>query len=247
MCRAGGRRCPNAGGRSTQTTRQAVSRARRALRHARETGNPDRITAAQDRLDAARTAHRQAKDNAVSHHHDQGQDHAADHHPTAGHDRDVTPSTTDDDTTTTSSTQDTGTHHYGGFVLHNTNYAAGPIGGTLIQTGVVTGPVTFTADGVTAGGIGDVTPPPTDDDTNNVHGNAHVGSQHDVHHGTTRPTSRTRPTAGQDRDVTDRDRDDDTTDDQGGRRGTRNTASGNDHVTQQVGFTLAALRRLRRR
>lgn len=81
--------------------------------------------------------------------------------------------------------------------------------------------------------------------TNTASGNAHVGSQHDVYYGTTRTTSRTRPTAGEDGDVTDHDRDDDTTADD--RRGTHNTASGNDHVTQQVGFSPADLRRLRRR
>jgi hypothetical protein len=49
MCRAGGRRCPNAGGHPTQDTRQAVSRARKALREAK---------------------------NAVNQHHDEHQDHA---------------------------------------------------------------------------------------------------------------------------------------------------------------------------
>ncbi|MFD7658710.1 hypothetical protein ACFV4N_32450 [Actinosynnema sp. NPDC059797] len=114
---------------------------------------------------------------------------------------------------------------------------------------------------------GDVTPPTTTGDTtnrsstqdirthrhgglvirntNNVSGNARVGSQHDVYYADSRPASRTRPTAGEDRDVTDHDRDDDTTADD--RRGTRNTASGNDHVDQQIGFTAADLRRLRRR
>ncbi|ROP39094.1 hypothetical protein [Saccharothrix texasensis] len=195
MCRAGGRRCPNAGGRSTQNTRQAVSRARRALRQAKQTGNPHGITAARERLDTARTAHQQAKDTAVNPHHHEGQDHAADHDTTAGHDRDVTPAPTTDDTTTGPSTQDS-RHRFGGFMLHNTN---------------------------------------------NVHGNARVGSQHDVHHGTTRFTTRTGPAPRHDRDVTDHD------DDQDDATGTRNVASGNDHVDQQIGFTLADLRRLRRR
>lgn len=200
MCRAGGRRCPNAGGRSTQNTRKAVSRARRALRQAQQTGNPTEITAARDRLTAARTAHHHAKDTTVNHH-DNGQDHTADPPTTAGHDRDVTPPATDD-TTTQPSTQDSRTRRYGGIVLHNTNIA---------------------------------------------HPGSHVGSQHDVHHGTTRFTTRANPAARHDRDVTDHDQGD-TTADHGDRHdGSRNVASGNDYVTQQVGFTLADLRRKTRR
>jgi hypothetical protein len=94
MCRAGGRRCPNAGGRSTQNTRQAVSRARKALREARETGNPVRIAAARERLTAARTAHRQAKDDAVNQHHEH-QDHEHRDHAAA---QPVTPDRTGDET-----------------------------------------------------------------------------------------------------------------------------------------------------
>ncbi|MBP2340282.1 hypothetical protein JOF41_006460 [Saccharothrix coeruleofusca] len=216
MCRAGGRRCPNASGRSTQNTRQAVSRARRALRQAKETGDPAEITAARERLDTARTAHRQAKDDAVNQRHPKGQDPAADHDTTAGHDRDVTPPTTTDDTTTGASTRDESTYRYGGFTLHNTNIA---------------------------------------------HSGAHVGSQHDVTHGSTS----FRYTAGDDGDVTNHinealrraeeavhhathhDRDDHDTPNGHHGHSTRNVASGNDHVAQQVGFTLADLNRLRRR
>lgn len=103
--------------------------------------------------------------------------------------------------------------------------------------------------------------------TNIAHPGAHVGSQHDIHHGTTHVSDDHHADApGDTGDVTDdfretlrsagetlrhitrhtnrRDRDDEDRDD---RRTTRNVASGNDHVTQQVGFSLADLRRLRRR
>lgn len=82
MCRTGGRRCPNAGGRSTQTTRQAVHRARRAVQAARLTGDPAAIDAARERLDAAQDAHLEALEAA--HHHDH-------HDETTGHLGDVTP------------------------------------------------------------------------------------------------------------------------------------------------------------
>ncbi|MFI9008840.1 hypothetical protein ACIGNX_16600 [Actinosynnema sp. NPDC053489] len=81
--------------------------------------------------------------------------------------------------------------------------------------------------------------------TNITHPGAHVGSQHDVHHATTRFTTRTGPTPGHHQDVTDHD--DDQDDDQDDAGGTRNVATGNDHVTQQVGLTLTDLRRPRRR
>ncbi len=67
MCRASGRRCPGAGGRSTQNTRQGVSRAKAALRKAKQTGDPDQVTAARDRLDAAWIAHQHAKRSATGH------------------------------------------------------------------------------------------------------------------------------------------------------------------------------------
>ncbi|WP_158842648.1 hypothetical protein [Saccharothrix deserti] len=301
MCRAGGRRCPNAGGRSTQNTRQAVSRARRALREAKQIGNPTEIDAARDRLDTARTAHRQAKDNAVNQHHHEDQDHAADPSTTAGHDGDVTPQTTPDDTTTAPSTPDTSGNRGSGFTLHSTNIA-GPGAYVDIQAGVVVGSRTIVtghhhegqdhaADrSTTAGHDGDVTPPPTTDDTttasstkdknarqhegftlhntNIAHTGAHVGSQHDVTHGSTS----FRFTAGDDRDVTEpadlpehvrdavarahraadqaRNTHQDTPDrhttrnsTDGTGRSTYNVAGGNDRVDSQVGFSFGGDRR----
>lgn len=67
MCRASGRRCPGAGGRSTQNTRQAVSRAKTALRKAKQTGDLDQVTAARDRLATARAAHQDAKNTTTVH------------------------------------------------------------------------------------------------------------------------------------------------------------------------------------
>ncbi|MGM1059646.1 hypothetical protein [Saccharothrix sp. Mg75] len=459
MCRAGGRRCPNAGGRFTQNTRQAVSRARRALRDAHEIGNPAEITAARQRLADARTAHQEAKTAAARH-----------DHGTAGHDGDVTAarvlrpptdppssarplgdgSTGDTELLTypdgtrlvrkrngtkahyrdadpvkltdaeelaphvlaavglphaavhrtapdevlmeyvhgRSGTELTGGRHVPddysgspdgrllGLVDHvianrdrNTDnwiqthdgrligidhgeafnadpFTTSPFAHTLYDhtertptpraneftpadmhhlgqrlaalrpefdkrgrsdwhdsmmrrhhdlaqhaTGT-TDLITrhhraeenaatphhnedqdhTTAHRDTTGHSGDVTPPPTTDDTatapstqdagthrhggfmirntNNVHGNAHVGSQHDIHHGdgdATRSTRRARPTTGDDRDTTDHADRNDTTNGHDEPHGTHNIASGNDHVTQQVGFTLADLRRLRRR
>ncbi|WP_033439386.1 hypothetical protein [Saccharothrix sp. NRRL B-16314] len=109
MCRAGGRRCPNAGGHATQNTRQAVSRARKALREAKEIGNPTAVDTARQRLTDARTAHQEAKD-AVNHHHDEGQDHATDPSTTADQGGDVTPEAPAGPPTTPPSTPDTTGH-----------------------------------------------------------------------------------------------------------------------------------------
>lgn len=319
MCRAGGRRCPNAGGRSTQNTRQAVSRARRALREAKATGDPAAVDTARQRLADARTAHQHAKDNAMNHQ-DHGQDRQAAPTSSADHDGDVTPTTAPDATGPTPARNDpqdpqdpqdprltpeqrTAVMRFGWSraVTDSRRMERELADLGLFDTGTgwftdqghalfkrmssgdwVTDLTTPTADQetdtdtahhhehrdhhTTAGHAGDVTPPTATEDTtnrpstqdtsthrhgglvirntNSVSGNARVGSQHDVYYGSSRPASRTRPTAGEDRDVTDHDHDDTTADD---RRGTRNTASGNDHVDQQVGFTLADLRRLRRR
>ena len=96
MCRAGGRRCPNAGGRSTQNTRQAVSRARRALQAAKTSGDAAAVDTARDRLDAARKAHQEAK-NAMNHQ-DHGQDHQTAPTSSADHNGDVTPTAASDTT-----------------------------------------------------------------------------------------------------------------------------------------------------
>lgn len=453
MCRAGGRRCPNAGGRSTQNTRQAVSRARKALRDATRAGDPAAVDTARQRLADARTAHQEAK-NAL-HHHD---------HETAGQTRDVTQaqvlrppagqpssarplgdgSMADTELLTypdgtrlvrkrngakaeacgadpveltdaeelaphvlaavglpyaavhrtapnevlmeyvdgRSGTELTGGRHLpdsysdspDGRLLglvdhvisnrdrnpdnwiqtddgrligidHGDAFDAGsfttsPFGRFLYDpnarttlrpneftpadmdhigrrlaelrpefekrgrpdwhdsmmrrhhdlarhatgtTDLITahrqtqdntvnqhhheGPDQTPRPNDTAGHGGDVTTPPTAEhptttpstqdisthrygglvlrNTNIAHPGAHVGSQHDVHHGTTRFTTRTGPTPRHDRDVTDHH--DDHDGDQDDATGTRNVASGNDHVAQQVGFTLADLRRLRRR
>jgi hypothetical protein len=120
MCRTSGRRCPGAGERSTQNTRQAVSRAKAALRTAKQSGDSDQITAARDRLTTARAAHQDAKDATTV-------------HATPGQRGDVTDQHEPP-------TKDTGMDHQDdkphgddhqdqpqrtGFTIHNTNIATG--------------------------------------------------------------------------------------------------------------------------
>ncbi len=232
MCRAGGRRCPNAGGRSTQNTRQAVSRARTALRRAKTTGDQAAIDTARQRLADARTAHQKAK-NAVTHHHNEAQDHATDPTSTA----DVTPDTP----TRRPSTQDTsgqGQDH-DTTTTRNADHAPDREHGDTDQPRGTTHhgtSATFTVSNV-----------------NLATGNATVGSQHDVNGGDF--TAHTTSTAGDGRDVTDLVNDalrraDEAVrrarhtgrDHRGDRHTTHNVADGTDHVDQQIGINLGTTR-----
>lgn len=123
MCRTGGRRCPNAGGRSTQNTRQAMHRARTALSAAEAGGDEDAITQARQRLDKARAAHQEAR-NAMNH----------DHNPddTAAHTGDVT-------------ADHTVVHHDKATTVVVNNSVTNSTG-TVYQAAVINGPITFTSD-----------------------------------------------------------------------------------------------------
>ncbi|MEU4801203.1 hypothetical protein [Actinosynnema sp. NPDC023587] len=145
MCRAGGRRCPNAGGRSTQNTRKGVSRARQALRAAKACGDDNTVATARERLAVARKAHQEAK-NAMDHHE---HDHTT-AHDTPRHDGDVTAEDT---------TAHTDRHDRHTFAVHN--QVTGTVNGILVQGNVIHGPIGVTVgDGVTADHDGDVTGPP---------------------------------------------------------------------------------------
>lgn len=225
MCRAGGRRCPNAGGRSTQNTRKAVSRARAALRQAKATGDTTAIEAAQQRLADARTAHHHAKEHTVNH---------RDHDNTADQHGDVTtPRHTDQPDSSHHDNGPTPDERPGGFgfVLHNTNIAeSGAHVGS--QHDVVHGDSgfvrhrghsTFT---FTPAQAGDVTDRVRDalrrveDAVRQVDDTARrVAEEHD------------------DRDGQGR---------RHGGRSTHNTASGDDVVSQQIGINLGDILRRRR-